>query len=148
MIMTVELVHIGFGNILAMNRAIAIASPNSAPTKRTIQDGRNKGTLIDMTSGRRTKAVIFTDSGHIILAALAPETIAGRLQSVRGGSMPRPEQSDEKSELWKASPIQPARPGVTHSTLWSLGNRQRCRSVPPERIKLPSWIHYNHDHTP
>ena len=99
MIMTVELVHIGFGNILAMNRATAIASPNSAPTKRTIQDGRNKGTLIDMTSGRKTKAVIYTDSGHIILAALAPETIAGRLQSGRGGPMLRPEQNDEKGEL-------------------------------------------------
>ena len=64
-----ELVHIGFGNILAMNRVIAIASPNSAPTKRIIQEARNKGQLIDMTSGRRTKAVIFTDSGHIVLAA-------------------------------------------------------------------------------
>ena len=82
--MVIELVHIGFGNILAMNRIIAMASPNSAPTKRTIQEGRNKGVLIDMTSGRRTKAVIFSDSGHIILAALAPETIAGRLQSSRG----------------------------------------------------------------
>jgi len=96
--MVTELVHIGFGNILAMNRIIAIASPNSAPTKRTIQEGRNKGLLIDMTSGRRTKAVIFTDSGHIVLAALAPETIAGRLQVSRGGSMLRPEQSDEKGE--------------------------------------------------
>jgi len=78
--MNIELVHIGFNNILAMNRVIAIASPNSAPTKRTIQESRNKGTLIDMTNGRRTKAVIIADSGHIILAALAPETIAGRLQ--------------------------------------------------------------------
>ena len=74
--MSIELVHIGFGNILAMSRAIAIASPNSAPTKRTIHEGKNNGKVIDMTSGRRTKAVIFTDSGHIILAALAPETIA------------------------------------------------------------------------
>jgi len=98
MIMTVELVHIGFGNILAMNRTIAIVSPNSAPTKRTIQDGRNKGLLIDMTSGRRTKTVIFTDSGHIILAALAPETIAGRSQTGRGGAILKPEQSDEKGE--------------------------------------------------
>ena len=79
--MAIELVHIGFGNTLAMNRVIAIASPNSAPTKRAIQEGRNKGLLIDMTNGRRTKAVIFTDSGHIILAALAPETISGRLQA-------------------------------------------------------------------
>ncbi len=97
--MGIELVHIGFGNILAMNRVIAIASPNSAPTKRTIQDGRNKGLLIDMTSGRRTKAVIFTDSGHIILGALAPETITGRLQASRGGALLKSEQSDEKAEL-------------------------------------------------
>ena len=94
-----ELVHIGFGNILAMNRVIAIASPNSAPTKRIMQEGRNKGLLIDMTSGRRTKAVIFTDSGHIVLAALAPETITGRLQITRVGSVLKPEQSDEKGEL-------------------------------------------------
>ncbi len=96
--MTTELVHIGFGNIIAMNRIIAIASPNSAPSKRTIQEGRNKGLLIDMTNGRRTKALIITDSGHIILAALAPETIAGRLQTGRGGSVLRLEQTDEKFE--------------------------------------------------
>jgi len=93
-----ELVHIGFGNIVAMNRVVAIASPNSAPTKRTIQENRNKGLLIDMTSGRRTKAVIFIDSGHTILAALAPETIAGRLQALRGSSLLKPEPGDEKIE--------------------------------------------------
>lgn len=87
--MVTELVHIGFGNVVAMNRVIAIASPNSAPIKRTIQDSKSNGTLIDMTSGRRTKAVVFTDSGHIVLAALAPETIAGRLQSSRGSSVPK-----------------------------------------------------------
>jgi hypothetical protein len=81
----IELVHIGFNNVIAMNRVVAIVSPTSAPTKRTIQEGRNKGALIDMTNGRRTKAVIITDSGHIILAALAPETIAGRLQASRDG---------------------------------------------------------------
>ena len=97
--MTIELVHIGFGNILAMNRVIAVASPNSAPTKRTIQEARNKGLLVDMTNGRRTKAVIFSDSGHIILAALAPETITGRLQISRGGSVLRPELNDDKDEL-------------------------------------------------
>ncbi len=79
--MGIELVHVGFQNWLAMNRAIAIASPNSAPTKRTIQDARSKNMLIDMTNGRRTKAVIIADSGHVILAALAPDTIAGRLQT-------------------------------------------------------------------
>lgn len=96
--MTMEPIHIGFGNILAVNRVIAIVSPNSAPTKRTIQEGRNKGLLIDMTNGRRTKAVIITDSGHIILAALAPETIAGRLQANRDSSPVRFEQGDDKSE--------------------------------------------------
>ncbi len=96
--MVTELVHIGFGNILAVNKVISIASPNSAPTKRIVQEGRNKGVLIDMTNGRRTKAVIFTDSGHIILAALAPETISGRLQVSRGGSALRPEQGDERDE--------------------------------------------------
>jgi len=96
--MVTELVHIGFGNIIAMSRIIAIASPNSAPSKRTIQEGRNKGLLIDMTNGRRTKALIITDSGHIILAALAPETIAGRLQASRTGSVLRQEQTDEKFE--------------------------------------------------
>ncbi|MFC1977781.1 DUF370 domain-containing protein [Chloroflexota bacterium] len=101
--MGIELVHIGFNNIIVMNRVIAIASPNSAPTKRTIHEARNKGLLIDMTNGRRTKAVIITDSGHIILAALTPETIAGRLQasqaesdSDRGASALRLEPSDEK----------------------------------------------------
>ena len=94
-----ELVHVGFGNILAMNRVIAIASPNSAPTKRTIQEAKNKGTLIDMTNGRKTKACIITDSGHIILAALAPETIVGRSQLNRPLSTPRPELSDKKNNL-------------------------------------------------
>jgi len=96
--MGIELVHIGFGNILAMNRAIAIASPNSAPTKRIIHEGRNNGLVIDMTSGRRTKAVIFTDSGHIILAALAPETIASRLHTGKSGMVIKQDQSDGDDE--------------------------------------------------
>jgi extracellular matrix regulatory protein A len=97
--MGIELIHIGFGNILAMNRTIAIASPNSAPTKRTIHEGRSNGKLIDMTSGRRTKAVIFTDSGHVILAALAPETIASRLQSAKTGLLSKQEAGDGADEL-------------------------------------------------
>ncbi len=92
--MDIELVHIGFNNILVMNRVVAIASPNSAPTKRTIQEGRNKGLVVDMTNGRRTKAVIVTDSGHIILSALAPETIAGRLQS----GLPKATQDEEAGD--------------------------------------------------
>lgn len=96
--MLTELIHIGFGNILAMNRVIAMAAPSSAPIKRTILEGKTKGLLVDMTSGRKTKVVIFTDSGHIILAALAPETIVGRLQAGRGGSALKPELSDDKDE--------------------------------------------------
>ena len=77
--MPVELVHVGFGNIVALNRALAIMSPDSAPIKRMIQESRDKNTLIDLTYGRKTKAVIVLDSGHLVLAALQPETIAGRL---------------------------------------------------------------------
>ncbi|MFH1169552.1 MAG: DUF370 domain-containing protein [Chloroflexota bacterium] len=97
--MVTELVHIGFGNILVMNRVIAMAAPNSAPTKRSIQEGRNKGLLIDMTSGRRTKAVIFSDSGHVVLAALAPETIAGRLQAIRATSALKTEHSYARDDV-------------------------------------------------
>jgi regulator of extracellular matrix RemA (YlzA/DUF370 family) len=82
--MSTELVHVGFGNILAMNKVIAIVSPGSAPIKRLIQGGRSGGLLIDMTSGRKTKAVIIMDSGHIVLVALNPETIANRLAAGRG----------------------------------------------------------------
>ena len=96
--MNIELIHIGFGNVLAVNRVIAVASPNSAPTRRIIKEGKSKGLLIDMTSGRRTKAVIFTDSGHIILAALAPETISSRFQSSRPGILSKQDQSDVADE--------------------------------------------------
>lgn len=90
--MTSEMVHVGFGNILAINRVLAISSPSSAPTKRIIQESRSKSMLIDMTNGRRTKAVVFLDSGHIVLVALAPETITGRLTS---GRAIKPEFEDE-----------------------------------------------------
>jgi regulator of extracellular matrix RemA (YlzA/DUF370 family) len=82
--MNTELVHIGFGNILAVNRVIAIVSPSSAPTTRMVQEAKEKGNIIDMTSGRRTKAVLVLDSGHIVLAAIAPETIAGRVSASSG----------------------------------------------------------------
>jgi regulator of extracellular matrix RemA (YlzA/DUF370 family) len=81
--MNTELIHVGFGNVLAVNRVIAMVSPTSAPTKRMVQQGRDNGVLVDMTNGRRTKAVLIMDSGHIVLAAIAPETIAGRLVASR-----------------------------------------------------------------
>lgn len=73
------MVHVGFGNIVALNKVVAIVSPGSAPVRRMLQASRSKGQLIDLTSGRRTKAALVMDSGQIILVALAPETIAGRL---------------------------------------------------------------------
>lgn len=73
------MVNIGFGNIVAANRIIAIVSPESAPIKRIIQEAREKGILIDATYGRRTRAVIVTDSSHVILSAVQPETVANRL---------------------------------------------------------------------
>ncbi len=83
--MKTELIHVGFGNFLAANKVVAIISPNSAPTKRVVQELKNKGMLIDMTNGRRTKAVVVTDSGHVALAAIAAETISGRLAAMRSG---------------------------------------------------------------
>ena len=87
--MSTELVHVGFGNILAMDKVLAIVSPASAPIKRAVQAAKNKGLLIDLTSGRKTKAVIIMDNGHIVLIALNPETIASRAASSReGGAKP------------------------------------------------------------
>lgn len=88
-----ELLHIGFGNHIAMNRVIAIVSPGSAPTKRLILEGKGRNTVIDMTNGRRTKAVLVIDSGHIVLAAINPETVAGRLDASRSGNSRQPTES-------------------------------------------------------
>ena len=74
-----KLINIGFGNMVSANRLVAIVSPESAPIKRIIQDSREGGTLIDATYGRRTRAVIITDSDHVILSAVQPETVANRL---------------------------------------------------------------------
>jgi len=77
--MDIKLINIGFGNIVSANRIIAIVSPESAPIKRIIQEARDRGMLIDATYGRRTRAVVVTDSDHIILSAVQPETVAHRL---------------------------------------------------------------------
>ncbi|MBW4463973.1 MAG: DUF370 domain-containing protein [Pegethrix bostrychoides GSE-TBD4-15B] len=76
--MDIRLINIGFGNIVSANRVIAIVSPESAPIKRIISDARERGQLIDATYGRRTRAVIITDSGHVVLSAIQPETVANR----------------------------------------------------------------------
>lgn len=79
--MDIKLVNIGFGNIVSANRIVAIVSPESAPIKRIISEAREKGVLIDATYGRRTRAVVITDSDHVVLSAVQPETVAHRLTS-------------------------------------------------------------------
>ena len=79
--MKVQLINIGFGNIVSANRIVAIVSPESAPIKRIVQDARDRGMLIDATYGRRTRAVIIADSDHVILSAVQPETVAHRMES-------------------------------------------------------------------
>ncbi len=74
-----QLINIGFGNIVSANRIISIVSPESAPIKRLVQEAKDSKMAIDATYGRRTRAVIIMDSGHVILSAVQPETVAGRL---------------------------------------------------------------------
>ena len=74
-----QLVNIGFGNVVSANRIISIVSPEAAPIKRIVQDSKDAKTAIDATCGRRTRAVLIMDSGHVILSAVQPETIAARL---------------------------------------------------------------------
>ena len=78
-----KLVNIGFGNMVNVNRIINIVSPESAPIKRIIGDAKERGTLIDATHGRRTKAVIITDSEHIILTYLQAETLVSRIEETK-----------------------------------------------------------------
>ena len=73
-----NLINIGFGNFVSAQRVIAIVSPDSAPIKRIIQDARDAGNLIDATYGRKTRAVVITDSDHVVLSAVQPETVASR----------------------------------------------------------------------
>lgn len=76
-----NLISIGFGNMISASRVIAIISPDSAPVRRIIQESKDTGMLIDATCGRRTRAVIIADSDHVILSAIQPETIANRMST-------------------------------------------------------------------
>ncbi len=88
-----KLINIGFGNMVSAGRLIAVVSPESAPIKRMVQEARDRGVLIDATYGRRTRAVLIMDSDHIVLSALQPETVAGRL-----GSREAPAAEEEEEE--------------------------------------------------
>lgn len=83
-----KLINIGFGNMVSAERLVAIVSPDSAPIKRIVQDAKDRGSLIDATHGRRTRAVLLTDSEHVILSAVQPETVANRFT----------EEADEDAE--------------------------------------------------
>ena len=74
-----KLVNIGYGNMLAVERLIAVVSPEAAPIRRMIQDARDTGRVIDATCGHKTRAVVITDSEHVILSPLLPETVAARI---------------------------------------------------------------------
>ena len=74
-----QFINIGFGNIVSAGRIIAIVSPESAPIKRIVQEAKDEGMAVDATYGRRTRAVMIMDSGHVVLSAVQPETVAGRL---------------------------------------------------------------------
>jgi len=76
-----KFINIGFGNMVAADRVVTLVSPDSAPIKRLIQDAKDDGRVIDVSCGRRTRAVIITDSDHVILSAIQAETIANRLDS-------------------------------------------------------------------
>jgi len=90
----VKLINIGFGNLVNAGRLVAIVSPESAPIKRIIQDSKEKGMLIDATHGRRTRAVLITDSDHVILTYLQSETVANRLNDYDDGTEDEEEEDD------------------------------------------------------
>ena len=81
-----KLINIGFGNMVSASRLIAIVSPESAPIRRLIQEAREDGRLVDGTCGRRTRAVVVMDSGHVVLSAIQPETVANRLDTPGAGA--------------------------------------------------------------
>jgi regulator of extracellular matrix RemA (YlzA/DUF370 family) len=84
-----KFINVGFGNMVSANRIVAIASPDSAPIKRLISDAKDDNRIIDVSCGRRTRAIIITDSEHVILSAIAAETITNRLST---------EESDAENE--------------------------------------------------
>ena len=93
-----QLVNIGFGNIVSASRIIAIVSPESAPIKRLVQEAKDNKVVVDATYGRRTRAVLIMDSGHIILSAVQPETVAGRVDKDIGVTTVITEMSEEKED--------------------------------------------------
>ena len=90
-----KFINAGFGNMIALERIVALASPDSAPIKRIVQDAKDDGRAIDISCGRRTRSVIITDSDHVILSAIQPETLSGRLNSKNDGDPDSDTDSNE-----------------------------------------------------
>lgn len=90
-----KLLNIGFGNTVSAERLVAIVSPDSAPIKRMVQEARDRGTLIDASFGRKTRAVLIMDSGHVVLSALQPASVAGRLEGKEAAAAPAEEEMEE-----------------------------------------------------
>ena len=82
------LLKLGYGNLVVASRIVAVVSPSSAPMRRLREDAAGRGKLVDATQGRRTRAIVVTDSDHVILSAINPEPIAGRIQDDGGGGAP------------------------------------------------------------
>ena len=93
-------VNVGHGNLVAASRIVTVASPDSAPMKRLVQDAREEGRVIDVTGGKRTRAVLVADTGHIILCGLQTETVAARLngRSVSAEAEEAEEEAEEASD--------------------------------------------------
>ena len=92
-IITMKFINIGFGNMVAAERVVAVVNPDSAPIKRLIQDAKDTGRAIDVTCGKRTRAVLITDSEHVVLSALKSETISNRLRATD-----EPEEEDDEED--------------------------------------------------
>ena len=92
-----KFINVGFGNMVAVERVVALASPDSAPMKRLVQDAKDDGRAIDVTCGRRTRAVIITDSEHVILSAIQTETIANRLDNSAADDADMDDEEEENS---------------------------------------------------
>ena len=122
-----KLINIGFGNIVFANRLIAIVSPESAPVKRLVQDARDRGMLIDATYGRRTRAVLITDSDHIILSAVQPETVANRLNTQDSDQMQTAGDADEPPEDQDTESSSGANAGANNGANSGSGSGERKR---------------------
>ena len=101
--MAVRLINIGFSNIVVGQRIITVVNPDSSPVKRLIEVAKERGSLIDATRGRRTRSVIITDSNHVILSALQPETIGERFQQKREKADKKMLQASPRTNQYKLS---------------------------------------------